>query len=224
MFVPQSTGKDTWNSALLAAGGVLDAVEHVLNGNIEHVFCNIRPPGHHAYADKGGGFCIFNNIALGAEKASHYFDRVLIFDWDVHHGNGTEAIFKNRKDVLFGSIHRSPPFYPNTGSSLDNDKNNKNYPLEAFVSVENYKKVFENFFKTVQQFSPDIIFISCGIDSHKDDIIGGDFQLTEYDYAWMIKKFKTLKKPIVCALEGGYNTKALSDSAREIVKELMKKN
>lgn len=210
-------------AAKTAAGGVIEGTKAVVNGVCKYVYCNVRPPGHHAYSTRGGGFCIYNNVALGVEEALKTMKRALVFDWDVHHGNGTESIFENRNDVMYASIHRGDKygtFYPGTGYT--SNEFTLNFPLNGGVGIEEYKSTFENdFLPRAKEFDPDIIFISCGIDAHRLDNIGGNFPLTEEDYRWMVKHFKSFNKPIVCVLEGGYNLDALANTINAIVLELL---
>ena len=221
MFVAH--GEQSYISALVAAGSVIEATKHVLYGNCNHVYCNVRPPGHHAYKSKGGGFCIFNNVALGVKEAMKCpkVNRVLIFDWDLHHGDGTADIFKDDPYVLFISTHRSAPFYPGTGNTEDNTSSVLNFPLEKGYPAENYQKLFnEKIFPQIADFDPDLIFISCGIDAHEDDPMA-ELMLTEKDYQYMTYKLKILKKPIVCVLEGGYNVEAVANSVHAIIQTLL---
>ena len=232
MYVSSETGQDSLKSALVAAGGVIEGVNSIINGDCDYVFCNVRPPGHHAHVAKGGGFCMFNNVAVGVRHAltSEIVQKALIFDLDVHDGDGTENVFKypedsDDKSVLFISTHRAAPFYPNAGFVENNNDQILNIPLPGLITVDEYRNIFKsNVLMRSIEFKPDIIFISCGLDSHKDDILGGDFPLTEEDYVWMIKKFKKLGVPIVLVLEGGYNLTVLGNSVREIIKELGREN
>jgi len=211
-------------SALVAAGGVIEGTKAVLNGKCEHVYCNVRPPGHHAFAYKGGGFCIFNNVALGVKESLKHpkINRVLIVDFDVHHGDGTESIFEDSPQVLYTSLHRSAPFYPGTG--MKSDSSIINYPMQPGDGFLEYKTIFtEKLIPNVKKFNPDIVFISCGIDAHKDDPTNSKINLSSCDFGWMTRQLKNLGKPVVCVLEGGYNLDALGDSICKVVEELLKK-
>ena len=208
-------------SALIAAGGVIDGVRAVVDGTCDHVFCNVRPPSHHACAHKGSGFCVFNNTALGVMEALKTYNRVLLFDWDSHHFNGSAAIFKHHPQVLLTSFHVAPPFYPNSGHVSENTASCLNYPLAPKTSAEEYRKLFEfDYLPKARAFNPDVIFISCGFDSHVLDSIG-QLMLTEPDYAWMTFKLKEFGKPIIVSLEGGYNISAVASSAVAVVSQIL---
>jgi acetoin utilization deacetylase AcuC-like enzyme len=221
-------------SAGVAVGGVIAAVNTVLNSkDIRKVFCNIRPPGHHASSHETSGFCIFNNVAIGAKKAlqNPLIKRVLIFDWGLHHGDGTERIFKCSKNVMFVSFHRSKPFYPNSGESDFKGKyyNVHNYPQDEDSTPENYMRLFyEDFLPKAKEFNPDIIFISCGFDSHKDDIYGA-LPLTTNHFKVMTKELCHLANccsdgRLISVLEGGYILDVIADCAAVHVNELLSNN
>ena len=225
------TGNNSLISAGVAVGGVLAAVDTVINSSdIRKVFCNIRPPGHHASSHQAAGFCIFNNVAIGAKKALTYpgINRVLIFDWDLHHGDGTQNIFKCGREVMFASFHRSAPFYPNSGSAREKGKyyNIHNYPRGQYDNITDYMDEFyNNFIPKAIEFDPDIIFISCGFDGHKDDL----YEALPLDY----NHYKLMTKAIcimanrccdgrlVSVLEGGYTPNVIADCAAAHVNELM---
>lgn len=220
MFVKD--GQKSYISALVAAGGVIEATKHVLYGNLNHVFCNVRPPGHHAYREKGGGFCMFNNVALGVKEAMKCpkVNRVVILDWDLHHGDGTADIFKDDPYVLFLSMHRSAPYYPGTGNVTDNTDSVLNFPVDKHCPVDEYINLFnQKVYTEIRDFNPDLIFVSCGIDAHKDDPMK-ELLLEEKHYQHMTIKLKMLEKPIICVLEGGYNVDAVASSVNEIVNVL----
>ena len=219
-----ANGNNSYISALIAAGGVIEATKNVLYGNCKHAYCNVRPPGHHAFRSKGGGFCIFNNVALGVKEAMKCprVDRVLVLDWDVHHGDGTADIFKNDPYVMYISTHGAPPFYPGTGKVSDNTSSVLNFPLQKGTSSNLYHYLFTTkILPEIRMFHPDLIFISCGIDAHEDDPVG-EMCLTEDNYAKMTKYLKELEVPIVCVLEGGYNVDAVANSINVVVEELLK--
>lgn len=222
-------GENSLVSAGIAVGGVLAAVNTVINTNIKKVFCNVRPPGHHASSHEASGFCIFNNVAIGVKKALTYpsIKRVLIFDWDLHHGNGTERIFKCNKNVMFSSFHRAKPFYPNSGSRdyIGKYGNIHNYPFYENCTVEEYMGDFNDFLIKANAFQPDIIFISCGFDSHKDDHYHA-LPLTLNEFKVMTKELCLLANKycngrLISVLEGGYTPSVVADCAAVHVNELL---
>lgn len=225
------SGTDSLISAKVAVGGVLAATEAViLSNDIRKVFCNVRPPGHHAYSTKASGFCIFNNVAIGAKKALMYdnFDKVLIVDWDLHHGDGTQSIFKNSKNVMYASLHRAAPFYPNNGKSSDTGKHNLiyNFPQsESFTTKDYMDDFYQYLLPQARSFNPDIIFISCGFDGHIDDHYRA-LQLTYNHYKIMTKEICKLANDVcegrvVSVLEGGYSLDVLGNCASVHIRELM---
>jgi acetoin utilization deacetylase AcuC-like enzyme len=195
--------------ARLAAGGLVNITLNVINEKAKNAFALIRPPGHHATIDRSMGFCLFNNIAIAANEASKKFNRVLIFDLDVHHGNGTQDIFYNRNDVMYQSFHLSP-HYPGTGDTYEIGKDeglgfNVNTPLgygNGDIAVS--QLLDEVFLPIASQFKPEIILISCGYDSHHADILGG-LNLSTNFFGEIISKFQKIQHKIICTLEGGYN-------------------
>jgi len=200
--------ENSYRIAKLAAGGLVKACDDVLKGNEENAFAIIRPPGHHATKDRSMGFCLFNNAAIAANFVASRGKKVLIFDHDVHHGNGTCDIFYARKDVLYQSIHLSP-HYPGTGTidevgAGDGEGFTVNAPLSRGVGDEGVEKLLDEVMLPVaEQFSPDFIIISAGFDSHHSDELGG-LSLTLDFYGEMVKKFSSIQSRIVCTLEGGY--------------------
>ena len=228
------SGEGSLVSAGVAVGGVLVALDAVLNHKyIRKVFCNIRPPGHHASSYKAAGFCIFNNVAIGAKKALQHPDinRVLIFDWDLHHGDGTQTIFKCSKNVMVTSFHRSAPFYPDSGHSEEKGKyfNIHNYPQAENSTAEDYMREFyQVFLPKAIDFRPDIIFISCGFDGHKDDLYGA-LSLDYNHYKLMTKELCKLANKysngrLVSVLEGGYTPSVIAGCAAVHVNELLSNN
>ncbi|MEE9553211.1 MAG: histone deacetylase [candidate division Zixibacteria bacterium] len=218
-------------AALKAVGGVLEAVKYVLDGSIGQAFCAVRPPGHHAEQDKAMGFCLFNNIAIGAAYALKLPDieRVAIIDWDIHHGNGTQNAFYDSKDVLYISLHQFP-FYPGTGSSLETGEGagkgyTVNIPMSPGLGVEDYRDAFDvTIMPALEDFKPGLILISAGFDAHRDDPLG-QIDLTSLYYGEMTSILKEFarshcKSRIVSVLEGGYNMQALRDSVKIHLKEL----
>jgi len=201
--------RSDYETARLAAGGLLKACNNVIKGKASNAFALIRPPGHHATKDRSMGFCLFNNAAIAANELSKQGKKILIFDFDVHHGNGTQDIFYDRKDVLYQSIHLSP-HYPGTG---DVDEigigDGEGYTINAPISYGNgnsaVSKILDEIFLPVaKQFNPDIIIFSCGYDSHHLDPLGG-LRFTTNFYGEMTARFQKIQPKIVCTLEGGYN-------------------
>jgi len=220
--------EDSYMAACVAAGGVLCAIDAVMKRKVKNAFCAVRPPGHHASKNKAMGFCIFNNAAIGARYVQEKYKlaKVLIVDFDVHHGNGTQDIFKNDPDVLYFSIHRSP-FYPGTGNADEKGCGNiVNVPLPKGSGDAEYVKVFEETFRSrAFEFKPDFIFISAGFDAHKDDPLGG-MNLTAECYGKMTAIINDTAKQscegrIVSVLEGGYGP-GLANAVEAHITELMK--
>ena len=230
------TGEGSLVAVGVAVGGVLGAVDKVLTSNIRKVFCNIRPPGHHASSHEASGFCIFNNVAIGVKKSLTYPDinKVLIFDWDLHHGDGTEKIFKCNRNVMFVSFHRAKPFYPNTGDSSFKGKYSTvhNYPIhgndpkEEYDPEEEYMKLFyEDFLPKAREFEPDIIFISCGFDGHINDMYHS-LPLTNNHYKIMTKELCLLANKycngrLISVLEGGYTPEVIGECAVVHINEMI---
>ena len=209
----------SWDAALKAAGAMADAVRKVTSGELKHVFCLVRPPGHHATANRALGFCLFNNIAIGARVAVRELglERVLIVDWDVHHGNGTQDAFYEDPKVLYVSLHRYP-FYPGTGSegergSGDGEGFTVNIPLAADTTADQYFGCFEQrVVPALEGFRPQLVLISAGFDAFINDTIGG-LGLREDDYGALteivVNATRSCSRGIVSTLEGGYNRGAL---------------
>jgi|WetSurMetagenome_2_1015567.scaffolds.fasta_scaffold96242_1 acetoin utilization deacetylase AcuC-like enzyme len=212
----------SWEAARLAAGGVCAAVDAVVKGEVRTAFCAVRPPGHHASREKATGFCLFNNVAIAARyaQATHKLARVLIVDWDVHHGNGTQDTFYRAADVMYVSIHQSP-LYPGTGAADETGEGPAaghilNFPLAPGAGDEEFLKALKDGLAAAEKFKPDLVLISAGFDAHTDDPIGG-LKRTEKGFAEgtrLVKALaaKTARGRIVSILEGGYNLDALGAS------------
>ena len=205
------------SAALRAAGAVVLGVDMVMSGQTSAAFCNVRPPGHHAEYNKAMGFCIFNNIAVGAAHALHMhrLQRIAIVDFDVHHGNGTEDIFRDVPKILFCSTFQHP-FYPHTGA--DNiSKNIVNVALPAGTDSQAFRDAVESIWlPNLEAFKPELILISAGFDAHIEDDMA-NLCLVDQDFFWVTSKIKTIadkyaKGRIVSTLEGGYALPALGRS------------
>lgn len=207
-------------AALRAAGAVVAAVDGVLGGQTTRAFCAVRPPGHHATADVAMGFCLFNNIAVGAlhALAAHGLERVAIVDFDVHHGNGTQAIFEHDRRVLFASSHQLP-LYPGTGTRDEiGDGNIVNAPLPPDAGSAPFRAAWsQRLLPAVDAFKPQLLLISAGFDAHRLDPLA-QLQLEAADFAWITNELVALAKRhcggrVVSTLEGGYDLTALAESS-----------
>jgi acetoin utilization deacetylase AcuC-like enzyme len=215
----------TWEAALRAAGAVIEATDQVLSGALENAFCAVRPPGHHALRAQAMGFCFFNNVAIGVlhALAAHGLTRVAVIDFDVHHGNGTEDILADDERVLMASFFQHP-FYPYTGTEHP-AKNMVNVPLPAGTRGDVVRQVVDEIWlPRLEQFRPEMIFISAGFDAHREDDLG-QMALVEADYAFITKRLMEVaarhsRNRIVSTLEGGYNLSALARSVATHVKTL----
>jgi acetoin utilization deacetylase AcuC-like enzyme len=210
-----SLDPDTWmnshsvTAALRAAGSTILAVDLIQKGEIDKAFCNVRPPGHHAEKDKAMGFCIFNNVAVGVAHAleEYALKRIAIVDFDAHHGNGTEDIFKHDDRVLFCSSFEHP-FYPFSGADTKNS-HILNVPLQAGTTGKIFReKVQKAWFEPIKKFKPELIFFSAGFDAYYQDPLS-DLMLHEEDYHWITKEIKKIadqvcKGRMISVLEGGY--------------------
>jgi acetoin utilization deacetylase AcuC-like enzyme len=220
----------TWDAALHAVGAVVSATDAVMTGRVKNAFCAVRPPGHHAEANRAYGFCFFNNIAIAAlhARVAHGAERVAVIDFDLHHGNGTQAIFWRHRDLFYASTHQMPLF-PGTGDKGETGAfgNIVNAPLHAGDDGYHFRDAFTSrILPALHNFGPDIVLISAGFDAHRDDPLGS-LGLVEDDYAWVTAKLldvadKHAGGRIVSALEGGYQLTALARSAGVHVRELMK--
>ncbi len=216
--------RDSWNAALLAAGGAIEACKAVLDGTFDNVFSAMRPPGHHAEADHAMGFCLFNNVAIAARwlQAEAGVRRVAILDWDVHHGNGTQHSFYDDASVYYASLHQFP-LYPGTGRSDERGERNTNLnvPMRPGAAAEMWLEAMErNVVPELESFAPDFLLISCGFDAHRDDPLANQ-NLLPGDFATMTRMVKHLADgKIVSLLEGGYDLRALGESAVAHVRAL----
>ncbi|MGZ8193247.1 MAG: histone deacetylase family protein, partial [Methylobacter sp.] len=219
---------DSKNAAFRAVGAVCDAVDKILAGKADNAFCAIRPPGHHAKPDLAMGFCLFNNIAIAAEYARrhHQLKRIAIVDFDVHHGNGTQAAFYNEPDVLYASSHEMPN-YPGTGYPTETGLGNIiNVPLPAGESGIAFRQKYRSIIlPALKNFKPELLLISAGFDAHKDDPLAS-IRLVEEDFQWITQELMDIADSycngrIISALEGGYNLNALSASVALHVKTLL---
>lgn len=216
--------KDSWSVAQKATGGILNTLDQIIEGAIDRAFCLTRPPGHHATPNRGMGFCIFNHVAVAARRAQaiHGVGKVLIVDWDVHHGNGTQDIFYEDDSVYFFSTHQSP-WYPGTGSREETGTGKglgytKNHPLPA---GSGYSEIVENAFADdlahrMDRFKPELVIISAGFDSRMDDPLG-DFLLEDSHFAELTKVMRTIADQyadgrVLSVLEGGYNLQGLASA------------
>jgi acetoin utilization deacetylase AcuC-like enzyme len=217
--------------ALHAAGAVLNAVDAVFTGEADNAFCIVRPPGHHATPDRGMGFCIFNNIAIGARYAQQKYGagRVLIADWDVHHGNGTQDIFYGDGSVFFFSTHQYP-WYPGTGSAAETgygegEGRTLNCPFPAGAGRKEIIGAFrDQLVPAVEEFKPDLVLISAGFDSRTGDPLG-HFQLTDSDFEELTRMMLEIADRhahgrLVSVLEGGYNLSGLASAVQTHVQTL----
>jgi len=203
----------SWDAARAAAGCVLDAVDRALDGRSPRSFCAVRPPGHHALRDRAMGFCLFGNVAVAAHYAMRVggAERVLIADWDVHHGNGTQALVQDMPNIHFMSMHQWP-WYPGTGAADDRGPHGTvwNVPMPSGLPAQQYVDVFERSFDSaLDGFTPDLILISAGFDSLAGDPLGGfTLELAHID---RLTRFVTDRADAICqgrvvsVLEGGYN-------------------
>ncbi|MBM6582599.1 histone deacetylase family protein [Microvirga sp. BT689] len=210
----------TYEAALRGAGGAVQAVDEVMTGKVTNAFVAMRPPGHHAERVRAMGFCFFNNAAIAARHAQrcHGAERVAIFDWDVHHGNGTQDIFWSDETVLYCSTHEAP-LYPGTGALSETGDHGTivNAPLRAGDGTEAFREAVETVvLPRIDDFAPDLIVISAGFDAHWRDPLAS-LNLTESDFAWATQKLMDLaerhcSRRIVSVLEGGYDLEGLSRS------------
>jgi acetoin utilization deacetylase AcuC-like enzyme len=221
-----SPGSD--EAALRAVGAACDAVDKILAGEADNAFCAVRPPGHHAESERAMGFCLFNNIAIAAEYArtKHQLKRIAIVDFDVHHGNGTQAAFYEQPAVFYASSHEVP-HYPGTGYPSETGVGNIiNVPLAAGESGLEFRQKYSRIIlPALRTFKPELLLVSAGFDAHRDDPLAS-IGLVEDDYRWITQELMEIagiycENKMISILEGGYNLKALGASAAVHVKALL---
>lgn len=225
---------ESYDIALLAAGGVMAAVDAVMNGQVENIFCAVRPPGHHAERDRAMGFCFFNNVALGALYAleNYGLERVAIVDWDVHHGNGTQHLFESEPRVFYLSLHEDPQYcYPGTGYRRETGQGKGqgftlNLPFPPRSGDEEYLEALRNeALPRLRQFAPQLVFISAGFDAHENDPLAHE-KLTRQGYRDMGQLILDLAREsaegrLITVLEGGYNLEVLEECTEDHLRLLM---
>lgn len=218
-------GPMSLSAILHASGANVLATDLVMSGKVKNAFCCIRPPGHHAHKDRAAGFCIFNHVAVGVAHALNQYklERVAVIDFDVHHGDGTEDIFKDDPRVMLCSTFQSP-FYPGTGADSRTDRM-INVPLKAGTDGKGFRQAVESeFAPALKRFKPQFIFISAGFDAHAEDPLA-QLGLVKDDYIWITEFAKDVasrhaKDRIVSSLEGGYHLPALAESATAHIQTL----
>jgi len=229
------TSQKSWEAALFAVGSTIDGCQRVLDGEFDHAFAFVRPPGHHAETDHAMGFCLFNNIAIAAAHlaASQHLKKIAIIDFDVHHGNGTQHSFYDRSDVFYVSTHQYP-FYPGTGAANEKGTgagagHTLNLPMTAGAGDEEYKIAFQNkIIPTLQAYQPEIILVSAGYDAHRLDPLA-NINLTQegfYSIVAMIHKLALdcCQGKQVYVLEGGYSLEGLQEGVKATLRVLTEKN
>jgi acetoin utilization deacetylase AcuC-like enzyme len=214
-----------------AVGSIITAIDGVQNKEFKNAFCAVRPPGHHAEKNKAMGFCIYNNVAVGANYLINKYklNKVAIIDFDVHHGNGTQDIFHDNEKVLYISTHQFP-FYPGSGTEKEKGKYNNifNIPLPSGTTSEEYLNAYDFVLKKIEEFKPEFILLSAGFDAHKDDPLA-QFQLESKDFYKITRRTLELSKlycggKVVSILEGGYDLNALRESTTMHVNALLEFN
>jgi len=223
---------ESYQAALLAAGGLLSAVEQVIDGAVDRAFAMVRPPGHHAERTHAMGFCLFNNVGVAAEYLikTHGFKRVAIVDYDVHHGNASQHMFYDRPDIFYASTHRYP-FYPGTGAAEETGQGagagyTLNIPMGGGCGDEEYQKVFEEeLIPALREYRPDFLLVSAGFDAHRLDPLGG-MAVSNQGFAWMSEQLEKIAQEfcggkVVYTLEGGYDLEGLAGSVQKVMEVLL---
>ena len=214
-----------------AVGSIIAAIEGVLNKKFKNAFCAVRPPGHHSEREKAMGFCIYNNVAVGANYLinKYKYNKIAIIDFDVHHGNGTQNIFYDNEKVLYLSTHQYP-YYPGSGSNNEKGKYNNifNIPLPAGTNSKEYLDAYEKVLKKLKEFKPEFVLFSAGFDAHKDDPLA-QLELKSKDYYEITRRTLNCIKndcngKVVSILEGGYDLKALKESTEYHINALSEFN
>ena len=216
---------NSYDAALLSAGAGMKAIDQLIDGNIHNAFCAVRPPGHHAEQDHAMGFCLFNNVGIAARYAQKTkgLNKIFIFDWDVHHGNGSQHSFYSDPSIYYSSTHQYP-FYPGTGAKEETGTGDGlgttlNLPMDAYSDDDDYLSAVENkLIPEIQHFKPDLIIISAGFDAHQNDPLA-QIQLTTDCFGKMTELLMGIARDVcdgrlLSMLEGGYDYDALSDSVR----------
>jgi len=210
-----------------AVGSIIVAIDGVMNKDYRNAFCAVRPPGHHAEKKKSMGFCVYNNVAVGAHYLIEKYNlrKVAIIDFDVHHGNGTQDIFYNNEKVLYVSSHQFP-YYPGSGAANEKGSKNNilNIPLNAGTQSNQFLNAYDSVFKKLKEFKPEFILLSAGFDAHKDDPLA-QINLESKDYYTLTKRIMIIAKElcnekVVSVLEGGYDLNALRESVDYHIKSL----
>ncbi len=227
-----STSAKSYEAALLAAGGLCELIKAVQEGDLKNGFALVRPPGHHAERDRAMGFCLFNNVAIGAHYALRNFslERILIVDWDVHHGNGTQNSFYTDPRVLYFSTHRYGFFYPGSGGATEvgngrGEGFTVNVPLPSGSGDSEYETVFEKVLKPIAlEYRPQLVLVSAGFDIHYDDPLGG-MEVSEKGFARLTQILMEVAEDtalgkLVLTLEGGYDIQGEKRSAKAVLQEL----
>ena len=226
-----STSAQSWEVACLAAGGVINAVDAVMEGKIQNGFALVRPPGHHAEASRAMGFCLFNNIAIGAAHLirNHGLERILVVDWDLHHGNGTQNSFYDSKEVLYFSTHQFP-HYPGSGHWKEAGEGKGegftvNIPLRAGKTDGDYLHIYQHILRPItKEYKPEFILVSAGFDIYEGDPLGG-MQITKRGFGALAAEILDLadefsKNRILFVLEGGYDLQGLQDGVEQVLNQL----
>lgn len=225
------TSAGSYEAALLAAGGLCQAIEMVIRGELQNAFALVRPPGHHAERDRAMGFCLFNNVAIGARFAQEKLNlkRILIVDWDLHHGNGTQHTFEDDPTILYFSTHQFP-YYPGTGNfdevGFDQGRGYTiNVPMRAGSGDQEFAGVFESILKPVAlEFKPELVLVSAGFDCHSDDPLGG-MRISNKGFGVLTRQVMEVARQccqgrLVLTLEGGYHIQRQKEAVKVVLQEM----